>query len=398
MQRTGFNNARVRQANKSIFLSHLWREKQLSKSQLSQLTGLSIPAVSNILAELLSEGLIGHSTEHLSKRGVNSGSYQIPEHGAWTLCMNITPTSIEYQLADARLLAVDGHQHLPVNAPTPQALLEAIVECWRHIHRRYPQHSINLALGVHGQVDPITGVSQTMPQARWKTPIEIKYLLEERLGVQVRVDNDCVMLALAEKWQNNSQERDFCVINVDYGIGSSFVINEQIYRGSLYGSGQIGHTIVNPDGVVCDCGRYGCLETVASLSALKKQARVWLKSQPVNTQLDPEKLTTAQLIAAWQSGEPWITSWVDRSANAIGLSLYNFLNILNINQIWLYGRSCAFGENWLNTIIRQTGFNPFDRDEGPSVKATQIGFGQLSRAQQVLGIGYLYVEAQLRQI
>ena len=40
MQRTGFNNARVRQANKSIFLSHLWREKQLSKSQLSQLTGL----------------------------------------------------------------------------------------------------------------------------------------------------------------------------------------------------------------------------------------------------------------------------------------------------------------------------------------------------------------------
>lgn len=227
---------------------------------------------------------------------------------------------------------------------------------------------------------------------------EVKYLLEEKLGIRVMVDNDCVMLALAEKWQNNSQGRDFCVINVDYGIGSSFVINEQIYRGSLYGSGQIGHTIVNPDGVVCDCGRYGCLETVASLSALKKQARVWLKSQPVNTQLDPEKLTTAQLIAAWQSGEPWITSWVDRSANAIGLSLYNFLNILNINQIWLYGRSCAFGEHWLNTIIRQTGFNPFDRDEGPSVKATKIGFGQLSRAQQVLGIGYLYVEAQLRQI
>ena len=235
MQRTGLNNARVRQANKSIFLSHLWREKQLSKSQLSQLTGLSIPAVSNILAELLSEGLIGHSTEKMSKRGVNSGSYQIPEHGAWTLCMNITPTSIEYQLADARLLAVDGHQHLPIDAPTPQALLEAIVECWRRIHRRYPQHSINLALGVHGQVDPVTGVSQTMPQARWKTPIEIKYLLEEQLGVQVRVDNDCVMLALAEKWQHQGIQPDFCVINVDYGIGSSFVINDQIYRGSLYG-------------------------------------------------------------------------------------------------------------------------------------------------------------------
>jgi predicted NBD/HSP70 family sugar kinase len=150
--------------------------------------------------------------------------------------------------------------------------------------------------------------------------------------------------------------------------------------------------------VACDCGRYGCLETIASLSALKKQARVWLKSQPSSPYLDPETLTSAQLIRAWEAGDAWMDNWVERSANAIGLSLYNFLNILNINQIWFYGRSCAFGERWLNTLLRQTGFNPFDRDEGPSVKATQIGFGTLTRAQQVLGIGYLYVEAQLNNV
>lgn len=126
------------------------------------------------------------------------------------------------------------------------------------------------------------------------------------------------------------------MINVDYGIGSSFVINDHIYRGSLYGSGQIGHTIVNPDGNACDCGRYGCLETVASLSALKKQARMWLKTQPEAT-LAPEQLTTASLIEARKEGDVQIRAWVDNAANAIGLSLYNFLNILNINQIWLYG-------------------------------------------------------------
>ncbi len=398
MLQPGLNNARVRQINKVLFLSHLWREKQLSKSRLAQLTGLSIPAVSNILQELLDEQRISHSSEKMSARGLNSGSYQIPLHGAWTLCMAVSPTSIECQLADARLLAVDDLQHIAINAPTPQSLLSAIANCWRQYHNRYPQQEINLALGVHGQVDPLTGVSQTMPQAQWKSPVEMKYLLEEQLGVQVRIDNDCVMLALAEKWQSHGTEQDFCVINVDYGIGSSFVINDQIYRGSLNGSGQIGHTIVNPDGVACDCGRYGCLETVASLSALKKQARIWLKSQPSATELDPQTLTSAQLIRAWERGDPWVKNWVDRSANAIGLSLYNFLNILNINQIWLYGRSCAFGESWLNTIIRQTGFNPFDRDEGPSVKATQIGFGRLTRARQILGIGYLYVESQLNNL
>ena len=397
MQRSGFNNARVRQANKQIFLSHLWREKQLSKSQLAQLTSLSIPAVSNILEELMDEGRISHSRKTLSQRGLSSGSYHLPEKGAWTLCINVTPTSITSQLADARLVAVGDWQHEVINPESPKALLSALAAHWREYRREFPDVTINLALGVHGQVDPITGASKTMPQAPWKTPVEIKYLLEEKLGVQVRLDNDCVMLALAEKWQNPAANGDFCVINVDYGIGSSFVINANIWRGSLYGSGQIGHTIIHPDGVACDCGRYGCLETVASLSALKKQARVWMKSQPTSL-YDPETLTTDQLIAAWQHGDVRIQAWAENAASAIGLSLYNFLNILNINQIWLYGRSCAFGDSWLNTLVQQTGFNPFDHGDNPRARATQISFGKLNRTQQLMGIGYLYVESQLSEL
>ncbi|WP_308064284.1 ROK family protein [Escherichia marmotae] len=382
--RACINNQQIRHHNKCVILELLYRQKRANKSTLARLAQISIPAVSNILQELENEKRVVNIDDESQTRGHSSGTWLIAPEGAWTLCLNVTPTSIECQVANACLSPKGEFERFQIDAPTPQALLAEIEKCWHRHRKLWPERTINLALAIHGPP--------------WTAPVEVKYLLEEKLGIRVMVDNDCVMLALAEKWQKNSQGRDFCVINVDYGIGSSFVINEQIYRGSLYGSGQIGHTIVNPDGVACDCGRYGCLETVASLSALKKQARVWLKSQLDNTQLDPEKLTTAQLIAAWQSGEPWVTSWVDRSANAIGLSLYNFLNILNINQIWLYGRSCAFGENWLNTIIRQTGFNPFDHDEGPGVKATQIGFGQLSRTQQVLGIGYLYVEAQLRQI
>ncbi|WP_237930097.1 ROK family protein [Buttiauxella sp. S19-1] len=395
MQISGLNNQRVRQVNRQAMMKLVWQHKRLSKSQFSQYTGLSIPAVSKILDELVNDGKLNHSTENLSNRGLNSGSYQIPPDGDFILCMNVTPTSIESQLCDAQLSPLGEFERIHVNAATPQVLLAAIENIWRHHHKNWPKKTINLALGIHGQVDPVTGVSQTMPQAPWREPIEIKYLLEEKLGITVRVDNDCVMLALAEKWQNPESRQDFCVINVDYGIGSSFVINGQIYRGSLYGSGQIGHTIVNPDGMACDCGRYGCLETVASLSALKKQARIWLKSQPSSPKLDPETLTSTQLIAAWHDGNEQVRRWVESAANAIGLSLYNFLNILNINQIWFYGRCCAFGDEWLATVDRQIGFNPFDHGDALKVKATQINFGKLTRAQQIMGIGYLYVENAL---
>lgn len=395
MQSSGLNNQRVRQLNRQTIMKLVWQHKLLSKSQFSQHTGLSIPAVSNILEELINDGKLSHSSENLSKRGINSGSYQIPPDGDFILCMNVTPTSIESQLCDAQLSPNGEFERMQVNASTPQALLAAIENIWRNQCKTWPKKTINLALGIHGQVDPVTGVSQTMPQAPWRESVEIKYLLEEKLGVSVRLDNDCVMLALAEKWQNPASRQDFCVINVDYGIGSSFVINGQIYRGSLYGSGQIGHTIVNPDGMACDCGRYGCLETVASLSALKKQARMWLKSHPGSASLDPDSLTSTQLITAWHEGDEQVSRWVESAANAIGLSLYNFLNILNINQIWFYGRSCGFGDEWLATISRQIGFNPFDHGDALKMNATQINFGRLTRAQQVMGVGYLYVEAAL---
>lgn len=385
MKLSGLNNSQVRKHNKALFMHLMWRNKRLSKSQLAQLSGLTIPAASKILQELLDEKKVQYSSMTLSTRGNSSGSFQLPSEGAWTLCLCVKPSSIELQLADAQLVAQGEYQQIAIHALSPEQLLLDIEGVWRQTCKQWPKRRINLALAVHGQVDPVTGVSQHMPQAPWKSPLQLKFLLEEKLNVDVRVDNDCVMLALAEKWLNSNALSEFCVINVDYGIGSSFVINGEIFRGNLYGSGQIGHTIIDPHGKRCNCGRQGCLETVASLSTLKQLAQLRVP--------DATSPTSRELLAAWQAGESWIVEWAQRSAEAIGMSLYNFLNTLNINQIWIYGRSCTFGESWLRTIVSQIDFNPFDPRDALKSKATNVHFGQLDRARQVLGIGYLFVEA-----
>ncbi|MBW3759554.1 ROK family protein [Aeromonas jandaei] len=388
------NNQKVRHHNKQVLLALLYQLKEASKSTLARYCELSIPAVSKILDELVADGAISHSEQNLSQRGINGGSYRIASGQGAILCLNISPTSLESILVDNLITPLDDYTGQKIAPQTPDELLRLIEACYYQHKRRHKGLAIRLAIAVHGQVNPATGVSQTMPQAPWHAPVELKYLLEERLGCEVMVDNDCIMLALAQKWQGAENVGDFCVINVDYGIGSAFIINGQIYRGALFGSGQIGHTIINPDGSACACGRYGCLETVASLSAIKKRARVFLKQQGADpAALAEGRVDTAQLLARYQQGDPMIRAMVDEGARAIGLSLYNFLNILNINRIWLYGRSCGFGEEWLQTIIHQTGANPFDCSD--AVNATHIRFGQLSRAQQVMGIGYLYVEREL---
>ncbi|PHI29304.1 ROK family protein [Budvicia aquatica] len=396
----GLNNHRIRHYNKRILLEILYREKIASKSTLAKLSQLSIPAISKILDELEQENKVLHRQENLHSRGLSGGSYQIRPPDGYILCLNISPYMIESVLVDGLITAQSPLRLTAIKATTPEALLEEIEKLYREYHHMHRQLPLRLALSIHGQVNPVTGVSQNMPQAPWDTPIEIKYLLEERLNTELLIDNDCIMLALAEKWQNGSNHQDFCVINVDYGIGSSFVINQQIYRGSLYGSGQIGHTIIDPDGAACACGRYGCLETIASLSALKKKARMILKSHSRGHHQDRvlRTPTTDWLIKHYHLGDEDLRPLVSNAAKAIGLSLYNFLNILNINRIYFYGRSCGFGNEWLDIIQEQTGFNPFDQTDAVRTNATNIIFGQLSRQKQVMGIAYLFVEQALNDM
>ena len=395
--RNGLNNQRVRHHNKTVLMALLYRQKVASKSTLARQSQLSIPAVSKILDDLLSEGRIVWHKINLHQRGLSGGSYQVAPDNAHILCMNITPYRIESIVVDSLIRPQNEFETLSIKIKTPDELLQHIEQIYHQCYarRRLP---LKLALSVHGQVNPISGVSQKMPQAPWSGTIEFKYLLESRLNTDVMLDNDCIMLALAEKWQNASSQQDFCVINVDYGIGSSFVINQQIYRGSLYGSGQIGHTIIDPDGSACSCGRYGCLETIASLSALKRKVRMMLKIQSHLDEHEWAELTTEQLINLYQQNNDAVRALVIQAAQAIGLSLYNFLNTLNINRIHLYGRSCQFGDEWFNTILNQIGISPFDQTERADFQATQIMLGQLTRQQQVMGIGYLFVEKALKEI
>ncbi|PKE32356.1 hypothetical protein CWS43_00140 [Rahnella sp. AA] len=396
MPMEGLNNLRVRQFNKQVLMTLLYRQKNTSKSMLSRLSHLSIPAISKILDDLQNDGLITHNPANLHSRGLGGGSYQVTTDDSVILCMNITPYRIESILVSRLILPLSGYQLTDIAVKTPEALLAQIEVCFHHYRKTFPGLKIRLALAIHGQVNPTTGVSQRMPQAPWTGEIEIRYLLEEKLQTEILMDNDCIMLALAEKWQHANDQHDFCVINVDYGIGSSFVINQQIYRGSLFGSGQLGHTIVDPQGMRCACGRYGCLETLASLSALKKKARQLMAT--ANPSQPPRTPGTQELIDRFHQGETALCEQVMEGAQALGLSLYNFLNILNINRIYLYGRSCGFGDTWLNAVRAQSGLNPFDRTDHVKTQATHISPGTLNREQQIMGIGYLYVEKALESM
>ncbi|WP_019617178.1 ROK family transcriptional regulator [Psychromonas ossibalaenae] len=391
----GLSNRHLREYNTDAILAQLYLHKIMSKSQLAKAIKLTIPAVSKILAQLVDSGrVICQKSESIS-RGNSAGHYMVTPLDYDILCLHVSPHCIHALVVDSNINPICNDNVFDISPQTPAQLIKEIERVFWLYKASSQKKLLKIAIALHGVVDIKAGASQSMPQAAWDESIEIRYLLEQKLNTEVLIENDCVMIALAEKWIANSTDSDFCVINVDYGIGSSFLINGKIYRGQLNGSGQIGHTIVELDGKKCGCGRFGCLETIASTNAILRTCRSRFKvTNPFNVDKESTHFDFSTCLQLYQEDDPIVSYIVDDAGKSLGLSLYNFLLTLNVNNILLYGDACKFGDKWLSIIKQQTIYSPFQSNNELKRDRVSIKFGNLSKKQILQGIGFSYVERQ----
>lgn len=392
----GLNVKQVRLHNRKVIMTLLYKNKAMRKSQLASAAKLTITAISKIISELLNEGLIAQHPNEQPTRGNSDGFYTIADKPYDILCLSVTPTRLAGVVVDSHINQKRPPSYRAITPSIGTELVEEIILFYQQQHKLNQHRQLKLVMGIHGQVDTHTGTSLHMPQAPWRETIELKYLLESHLNTEVSLDNDCVMLALAEKWLSLQAPNDFCTINIDYGIGSSFIINDEIYRGKQFGSGQIGHTIVTPDGKRCGCGRYGCLETIASSEAILSDIRSLVKhSVDQYQELDLDTLTFNDCVQLYQQQDSRAVNVAERAARVLGISLYNFLLTLNINQIIIYGNTTQLGPMWLNKITEQMCLNPFENPNNLHNQRMLVKFGQLTELERLIGIGFLHVEQEL---
>lgn len=164
-----------------------------------------------------------------------------------------------------------------------------------------------IGISTAGQINPEKGIvidaTDTIPGY---IGINIKEELESTFGLPVTVDNDVNCAAIGEYWKGCAQSNDqFLCMTLGTGIGGAIVIDGQVYYGSNYSAGEIGHMTLYPNGKPCLCGDRGCYEQYASSRAL--QERVF---EALN-----EHLSLPQLFERAQQGdeasERVIDQWVD---------------------------------------------------------------------------------------
>ncbi len=189
-------------------------------------------------------------------------------------------------------------------------------------------------IGVPGFIETDTGMSHWSPLLAARS-VNVRGILQQRLGCPIFVDNDANLATLAELWFGlGREENDFLVVTVEHGVGLGVVIDGRLFRGGRGLGAEFGHTKVQIDGALCRCGQRGCLEAYVADFALLREASAALGGDVSG--LDRTELLD-RLAAEALSGAEAPMSIYHRAGRMLGLGVANLINIFDPALIVLTG-------------------------------------------------------------
>lgn len=196
---------------------------------------------------------------------------------------------------------------------------------------------LGLGVGVPGQPDSRLGSVVFAPNLRWRNVPLIEYL-RRTTTLPVFLENDANLAALGEQWRGAGRGSvNMVMITIGTGIGGGLVLNGRLYSGTNGTAGEIGHTIIDPNGLLCSCGRRGCLETMTSATAMVRMAKEAIDLGEVTELSKSENLEARDIIMAARAGDKIADQIIKTAAYYLGLGLGNVINLFNPDTIVVGG-------------------------------------------------------------
>ena len=213
-----------------------------------------------------------------------------------------------------------------------------------------------LGVGAPGPIDPESGFVYNPPNLPGWDEIALAPRLSDALELPVFLENDVNLGTLGEHALGAGQDtKDMVGIFVGTGVGGGLILDGKLRSGFRYAAGEVGHMIVFADGPVCGCGKRGCLESVASRTAIERDIRLGIAAgrQNLIPKLVKEKgrLTSGVLAKALRKGDPLVTEVMGRAQWYLGLLAASIVNLVDPEMIVFGGGVVeALGEEFLTPI------------------------------------------------
>jgi len=225
--------------------------------------------------------------------------------------------------------------------------------------RLSPKDLLGVGIGVPGLVDFERGLVYNLTNVRgWKnTPL--KRILEAKLKVPVLVDNDVNVMALGEcRFGAGKGSRDLVCVTLGTGVGGGIIVDGELYRGSTYSAGEVGHMPLKEGGLSCNCGSHGCLERYVGNRYIVEEIKSMIRGgrRTAITRLvggDLSAITPETISKAASKGDRLSLDFWKMVGKRIGVTLTGVVNLLNPERIIIGGGVANAGEPLFRSI-RQT--------------------------------------------
>lgn len=387
---SGSNITKVKTHNLQAMLISLLYEGEISRAEIAKRTSLSSATITNLANELIDKKIISEvsptTSEAEGKREVGrpqrmlriipTARYAIGVHIGVGL-FRVAITNLHAEIIDNRIVMFEGKSSaLNVLAQIAVEIDGLIADT--AIDRK---KILGVGIGASGLVNHEKGINLLAPRLGWQN-VNIREIIQNKLSLPVTVDNNVRTMAIGEAFFGAG--RGVNVMAFVYGrsgVGAGFVVNQQIFRGSGAGAGEIGHTIMVPEGgELCRCGQTGCLETLVTEPVIVQKANEIAQQHPdslLAQYLDQDDGTSLidKIFAAARKGDQVVKNMIESQIRYLGIALANLVNILNPEMI-LLGGVFAQGDDLIRPVacqvMRETAF--CNLGENVVVKPTSFGW------------------------
>jgi predicted NBD/HSP70 family sugar kinase len=368
----------TRAHNAALVLRALYDHSPISRAQVARMSGLTRTTVGEVVGGLIDEGLAREVGRGPSTGGKAPILLELIDGARHVIGLDLGEFVFRAGLVDLRgqvqrtierpVVGLDGERSL-------QVVHELIDELSAHSRATL----LGIGVGTPGIVDAATGTIRWAVNLDWQD-LPLGEILRTRHGVPVEVANDSRAAALAIEVFSGSRHANLVAIKVGAGVGAGVILGGELFHGDGFGAGEIGHVVVEDDGAECRCGRFGCLETVASSGAILRRATEAAHADPesplgrrlalieadgnwtnaadqtphpghgTTNGAAPAGLGLADVRAAIEAGDEGARRIVVTAGRFVGQAVAGLIGALDVEHIVLHGSVAQLGEPWLEAV------------------------------------------------
>lgn len=331
-----------REINRQIALNLVRARQPISRADLARLMGLRRGAVSLLVNELLSSGLVFQGAKGESKRGRKPMHLYIETRRRCALAVDISASRTS-------ILATDllGQPLLEVyEFPTgrrPEVLVKELVRSIASIRHEHPEFGECVGVGVvvSGVVDVESGLFKYSPTLGWRD-VDLREPLQAATKLPVVIENSVKACMLAQVWALGADvpgDGPVAFVNVSDGVGVGIAIDGKLLRGVHNSAGEFGHVPLNMYGPRCSCGQSGCWEAYVSKRATIAR---YLGSDPSwPASAEPAEVTVEDIVARARGGERRALDALRETGFYLGRGLATIVKAIDPRRVYMGGEITA---------------------------------------------------------